>query len=367
MVQFAVKPPERRKGRICPTGLPPKDLQMDSGDPGIHSSGMKVGERTRCPYTLKPLAELANASREHVVLDALGGPNAYAVTACQVVNNQLGQSVDAAFLKEPAVAIARTREGIQTRNGESTWRMNGKTVEGDRPVQVTFSGSSVEVYHEKPVEKSERESGVSYQIIAPESQAAEQIERLKKKLARKGMVFFEPEVRRTEDQTIRGQLVMHLDVLEAGLMKIAYLACFEMLGDAFLDDPLNEEWQKLIRGGTMEERKAIRITRGIHPQETGPFAQGLLPKLEPHQHGIAIVNFNHGLYVIVRLFGDPLLTAFARVSETSDFGLEEAGGKLVVIDAITKRATQEPWINHLLRLAGEPVDAMTDQEEPDVS
>lgn len=328
---------------------------------------MNDGKRTKCPYTLKPLTELASASREHVVLDALGGPNAYAVTACQVTNNQLGQSVDAAFLKEPLVAMLRTREGVQTRNGESAWRMDGTTIEGDRPVQITFSGSSVAVYHKKPVEKNEDENGVLYQIIAPESQAAEQVERLKKKLARKGMVLSEPEVRQTEDQTIRGQLVMRLDVLEAGLMKIAYLACFEMLGDAFLDDPLNGEWQKLIREGTMEERKAIRITRGIHPQATGPIAEVMLPKLEPHQHGIAIVNLNDGPYVVVRLFGEPLLTAFARISETSDFGFEEAGGKLVVIDAVGKRATQEPWINHLLRLAGEPVDAMADQEGPDVS
>ena len=65
---------------------------------------MSDSKLTRCPYTLRPIGEI-DTSREHVILDALGGPDGYSVTADRMANNRLGETVDAAFLADSIVEM----------------------------------------------------------------------------------------------------------------------------------------------------------------------------------------------------------------------------------------------------------------------
>jgi len=305
----------------------------------------------RCPYTLRSLTDLAEISREHIIPAALGGPNGYSVKACRAANNQFGETHDAAFIKEPLVSMMRTEHGVEGRSGLAKWKMEGETVGEGRPVQITFSESAVDVYHKKPVDVRQDENGKGYRIVAPSPQSDEVLEQLKKGLARKGLSISEPKVEKEEQQMIHCTVKIDFNVLQAGLMKIAYLAAFDLLGDPFLDDPLNEEWQKAIRVTNAEEAKAVGIHRVCfeHVNETRAL---LLPNLAPHEHGIAIVNLQQtGPVVLVRLFGSPLLTAFARLSDTNHFGLREADGRVTTVDAASGQMRQEPWMDHFLRMA----------------
>lgn len=305
----------------------------------------------RCPYTLRALTDLAEVSREHIIPDALGGPNGYSVQACRATNSEFGRTHDAAFLNEPLIAMMRTQHGVEGRSGPAKWKMEGETLGEGRPVQITFSESAVDVYHKKPVEVHQDENGKGYRIVAPSPQSDEVLEQLKKGLARKGMAITEPKVEKEEQQTIHSRLTIDFNVLQAGLMKIAYLAAFDFIGDVFLDDPLNPEWQNAIRVTNSTEAKAVRIHGACFEQVNDTTAL-LLPNLAPHEHGIAIVNLEQtGPVVLVRLFGSPLLTGFAKVSETQDFGLQEAAGKVIIVDAATGQMRKEFWMDHLVRLA----------------
>ena len=287
---------------------------------------------TKCPYTLKSLNAIEETSREHIILDSIGGPDGYWVAACKKENNELGRTVDAAFQAEPLIAMLASKVGVKTRSGVAAWSMTGELVDGNRPVEVTIPHQGpAEVFHRKPVEKDP--SGKSFQIIAPTAQADKQLRKLEADLAKKGKSISEPIVRQTPNQTIHSQLTLNFTVLNAGLMKIAYLACCELLGDSFLDDPLNPEWQKAIRAKTSEEIEAVRIHGWCFTNATD-YSRDILPPLAEHEHGIAILNLNkHGVIVGVRLFGSEILTAVALASETSTHGLPSGRGELLLCDA----------------------------------
>lgn len=287
---------------------------------------------TRCPYTLKPLAEIEETSRKHIILDSLGGPDGYWVAASKAENNEFGRTVDAAFQAEPLVAMLCSKVGVKTRSGVAAWRLPGELVDGNRPVEVTIPHQgSAEVFHRKPVDKDA--SGKSFQIIAPPAQADKLLQEMQKNLAKKGISISEPITRQAPDQTIHSQLTTNFTVLNAGLMKIAYLACCELLGDSFLKDPLNPEWQKAIRAKTAAQIEAVKIHGWCFTNATH-FAKDILPPLAEHEHGIAILNVNHqGIIVAVRLFGCELLTVVAQPSETSTHGLPPKRGELLLCDA----------------------------------
>lgn len=289
---------------------------------------------TRCPYTLKPLTELAETSREHVILDALGGPDAYSVRACPRANSKLGETVDAAFLAESLVEAARSRVGVKSRSGVTVWNLTGETVEGNRPVDVTIPHQGpVDVYHRKPIEKDAETN--SYRIIAQPEQADKLLEELKDNLAKKGKEIAKVEITQRPSQQIHSRIQVDFTVLQTGLMKIAYLACCEFLGDSFLDDALNPEWQKAIRAQSWEDAEKIKI-HGCCFDKAADCVNRILPKMPNHQHGIAIVNLKQsGPVVAVRLFGDELLTAVVCASETSNHGRLAGQGQLLICDSKT--------------------------------
>lgn len=287
---------------------------------------------TKCPYTLKPLSELPETSREHIILDALGGPNGYSVTACRRTNSQLGETVDGAFLSEPLVQALRCKVGVKSRSGVAAWTMTGELVEGNRPIEMTIPHQGpAEVFHRKPVEKDP--SGKSFQIIAPPAQADKLLKEMEKNLAKKGISISEPVVRQTPNQTIHSRFTLNLTVMNAGLMKIAYLACCDCLGDSFLDDSLNPEWQKAIRAQTAEDADRVKL-RAFCLNAATDAAKGFLPNCAEHEHIIAIANTGQrGVWVAVRLFGCELLTVVAQASETSAHTLPPGRGELLLCDA----------------------------------
>lgn len=310
---------------------------------------MKSSRLTRCPYTLKPLVELQEASREHIIPDALGGPNAYSLTACRSENIKLGATVDAMFLSEPLIAMLRSKVGIKSRSGVASWKMEGTTYEGNRPVHVTFPHQGVvEVHHKKPVERDEQNR--SYKIIAPPDQANHILVNMRRKLSAKGVQLDMTSVSQSPNQTIHVPLIYNLNILRAGLLKIAYLACCHYLGDAFLEDSLNGEWQKAIRIKNAEEAAASLI-RGQCFDGATHATKLLLPKLQEHEHAIAIVNLDHGPVVAVRLFGSEMLTAFAKASESNHFEISVGDGILVVCDSITGSISYDSWMDWFVKIA----------------
>lgn len=309
---------------------------------------MDVKSLTRCPYTLKPISELSEDSREHIILDALGGPDGYSVRACRSANNKLGDTIDAAFLANPLIQMQRSKVGIKSRSGVADWKMLGETIEGGRPVEITIPHEgAVDVHHKKPVDKN----ADSYTIIAPQVQSDKLLNEIKKNLNRKGKQIADIHTTQIESQELHARLNINLTEIQSGIMKIAYLACCDYFGDEFLDDPLNPEWQKAIRARTAEESEDIKI-HGKSLSEIGALDL-VFPKLAEHEHCIVIFSLNQsGPIVGVRLFGDPLFTAVALASRTKDHGLVEGDGTVIICDSKTGIIRREPWLPLFLKRMG---------------
>lgn len=239
--------------------------------------------------------------------------------------------------------MLRSKIGVESRGGVASWTLRGKTLEGNRLVEVTIPHQGpVDVYHRKPVEKDEK--GKSFQIIAPPKQADKLLKEMQKSLEKKGVSLSEPTVSQSPNQTIHSLLEFNLTTLNAGLMKIAYLACCELLGDSFLDDPLNPEWQKAIRAMTMTEMDDVKIKCWGFSTAT-EFAKEILPSLEEHEHVIAILNLGRqGVIVAVRLFACELLTSIVQASETSNHGLPARRGQMLICNSITGDISRKPII-----------------------
>lgn len=78
-----------------------------------------------------------------------------------------------------------------------------------------------------------------------------------------------------------------LSILKAGILKIAYLGAFEALGDEFLRDPSNAEWQKAIRATTHESRVGIQLL-GNCPVQNADGGVAQLPPSELHHHVLSV-------------------------------------------------------------------------------
>ena len=310
---------------------------------------MNLNPRTRCPYTLKLLTELVAVSDEHVIPDALGCPASYSVRADTAINSELGRSADSNFVDSFFVRMLRSQHGVKSRSGPASMLMEGTTVDGGHPVRVTLPHErSAEVYFKKPFESAEDGMGGSLVAGADwEKKFAE----LKRNFARKGKKVEISSRETIASTTVHGQAEINLTHLKAGLMKIAYLAAFEYLGDPFLDDQINAEWQKAIRATELGQMEDVKIHGCCF--DGADILKALLPAIEAHQHAIVVTRFpSIGAIVGVRLFGSPVLSICLRVSESQDFGLEELQGKLVVLDAKTKVIQSSSFKEFFLQKCG---------------
>jgi hypothetical protein len=138
------------------------------------------------------------------------------------------------------------------------------------------------------------------------------------------------------------------------LLKIAYLAAFEYLGDAFLDDELNVDWHKAI---VLNDPIESTRLRGV-AFKTQDFSEFLFPQLQPHEHATVVANLQLGGPVIgVTLFGTGgLHSLIVAPSATTSLGLADGEGQVVVCDAKTRSIRRMTFLDHLQSLSQQRID-----------
>jgi hypothetical protein len=135
--------------------------------------------------------------------------------------------------------------------------------------------------------------------------------------------------------------------LRVGLLKMAYLATFEFLGDAFLDDALNSDWRKSIRAHNTGGGFRILNPQGTSIAEKRNPTRASSP--ECLQHLVAVFNtVQLNPVAVVKPFGKRSL--LCAVSENSSFGLREMEGRLVICDAQLPANDEAPQAGHVLKL-----------------
>jgi len=304
----------------------------------------------RCPYSLDLISELIDSNREHIFQHALGGGLDYSVSVDAKKNSDLGTLIDAPLINSPLIAGLRMVHGIKSRSGPVKWKMRGRVKGTNKRVDVIFTGNGpVEVRIREPVDINQaRDEGT---VTVKEEEATDFLRELGESYARKGKtVHFDNEISLGDE--IELDISLDQISIKRAMAKIGYVATYEYLGDAYLDDSIAKEWRKAIFATTPEEVQSAQV-HGLAFDATQILAL-MLPNLQPHEHAVAIANFpGIGLITAVTLFGTSFHNLLAVASESPIYGLAEGEGKIAICDASSRKTRFMPFADHLLQRARE--------------
>lgn len=77
-----------------------------------------------CPYTLKPLVEIAKTNAEHIFADAIRGVKGYTIRVSAKSNGNLGTLIDAPLISWFLSGL-RLTHGIKSRTGDPELKFRG--------------------------------------------------------------------------------------------------------------------------------------------------------------------------------------------------------------------------------------------------
>lgn len=278
-----------------------------------------------CPYTCRPVFEL-EATREHIVPDALGGPNSFALKADKARNETYGATVDARLTGSPLLGMAAAAAGIETRNGPARWKVRGQLVADGSVVEMTGSQRATDFRFRRPVEVDPKTGNVrTVKGFGPALD--KELARVRKDLKRKGRDLV-PVAQQTLDSKVRGGFEHNLSETAQGLTKIAYLAAVWALGDEFIHSTAGGKYRAWIDA---EPTAASLEAAGLRPIWSSMFSDGG-PR---NQHRIACLAQRDLLLTGVRLFSERLFEITIAV-EVPEFRLPDGHGWLATIDATAK-------------------------------
>lgn len=310
---------------------------------------MEAQPQIRCPYTLRKLSEIAKTNDEHIFPEAIGGPQSYSVRADATVNSTFGHTTDARFINSKLIEIWRATFGIQGRLGrEPRAELKGEVVGIDHAVKVKIRQGAPIVEYE-PLVKIDWEAKTA-QLVAPADQSEKELQKLRKRLAPKGVKLTTTNSTLREKPTFDLKGVLKLPDVVPGALKIAYLVAFREFGDSLLDDPLNSEWQRVVRATRMMELVIAYLVLGAgRSHRFTPFMisevpwAGTLPDLSQTEHRVVIYNAGEsGIYAVIELLGG-CFNFHCRLSRGGNFKLRDSQAKIIVCDAKTSKVRREDF------------------------
>jgi hypothetical protein len=258
-------------------------------------------KNTICPYTLQPITEI-DASREHVIPDALGGPNGFAVRASAAANSDWGHTIDAAFINSHVAGICASRLGLKTRSGPADLKLRGELASDGSPAEVSLSLAETEFRLRSPIVKDDK--GELVAVRGYGDQAQKELDRVVADLKRKGKTV-EVGVATPMDGEVHARIKVNAKDLGLGLIKIAYLANVWFLGDDFTRSEVAAIFRERLKDGPRApDARDLRIAEIPYSQVVATLAPGVT---EAH-HFICSIRGAGTLTTIVRLFDEELLS-----------------------------------------------------------
>jgi hypothetical protein len=278
-----------------------------------------------CPYTCQPI-ETIDFNREHIVPDALGGPEAFCLAADRTRNSAYGSSVDARLIGSTLMGMLAARAGVATRNGQAAWKAKGHLVADGSSIEVVGRKDAMAFRFRKPVEVDQETRQVRL-VKGFGCNLNTELARVQKDLRRKGLDLVAG-VPHSLPSSVHGSFEHNLAEATQGLIKIAYLATVWALGDGFVRTSAGALYRSWLDAKPTSEALSAA---GLRPLEGSLFK---MPG-QPAQHDIVCVAAGQTVVTGVRLFNEPLFEIAIAV-EVLDFGLPHGHGCLVTIDAGNK-------------------------------
>lgn len=283
-----------------------------------------------CPYTCQPIADIT-ISREHIVPDALGGPESFSLAADKDSNSNYGASVDIRLIRSPLLGMAAARAGVKTRSGPATWKTQGVLAEDGSLVELVGSHDRMTFRYRKPVEIDP----VTRQVQAVKGFGDEldkEMARVTRNLRRKGRDLVPAETR-VLDSLVKGSFQHNMSETTQGLVKIAYLSTIWAVGDAFISTSAGARYRMWLDAEPTAEAFAAADLR--------PLGKSLFNiQGSQTQHHILCAISGQTVLTGVRLFNEPLFE-IALAVEVPELNLPDGYGRLVTINTVTKSYEDE--------------------------
>lgn len=280
---------------------------------------------TICPYLLKPL-QPAQRSNEHVIPDALGGPEGFSVEADRTENSKFGEGLDGAFVNDDLLKAAAASYGIESRSGVVTLQVKGELEFEDKKIaaNIEHGGTGRPTLHPRiPVSRIDE----GYEIYADERKLDKHVKDVVRNNRAKG-VDLNAVNRRPLRAAFRGRISHSMFAKTKGLLKIGYLALAYTFGDDFLNSNAGTTFRSGIASKNSSELDQTEL-------DNAPSLFRSLPYEDSARHVIAAVRFENCYSVYVSLFGNEVFTRQFSYPLAVQ-ALQSAQGEIFVVDAKKK-------------------------------
>lgn len=269
-----------------------------------------MSQLTLCPYKRVPISELDSSNREHVIPDALGGPNAFTILADSQMNSTFGSGIDAYLINNFVSRSIASRLGIQTRSGPATLILSGVNNATGTPVHAKIREGAFD-FRFTNNSVTNPETGELIGFVGMDSDAEIALERANKAREKRGKGTFIASEPERIDSTFTGRVDVDIKMIAKGLLKIGYLTTVFTLGDKFI---LSESGRKMLdqlSPDAPEDTSVFRVAREGVDDFLGDL--GLLDGVEEKHHLVGCLQLANKLVIVVRLFSCPLLTVIYEI------------------------------------------------------
>jgi hypothetical protein len=283
---------------------------------------------TLCPYTALPVSSI-KTNREHIVPDALGGANGFALKADAQTNVDYGGTVDSWLIHSPVASMLAAQFGVHTRSGTSVFKARGALVADASPVDVELGQNLASFRSRVPVVKDEN-SGAIVAVRGFGPAAENELSRVAAGVAKKGLTVV-PGERALLDSEVRVPFVVNRLDIAHGLGKIAYLATVWTLGDSFIPTAGAARYRAWINAEHTEAALSA-IGLGMLPTAELGAEFGHMSK---STHILTCTVINGKVATFVRLFNNDLLS-FGSVVDIPELQIMPNSMRIISIDSVQK-------------------------------
>lgn len=312
-----------------------------------------------CLQTLVPKEEREsplNPSLEHFIPWSLGGSNGFAtMDACTECNSTLGDSVDAATINQPLLAMIRQQFGISGYSGNvPDVVMPMRSMDTNEPGRMTIPPAGEVEYHHNPVViRQPHALGEELFVAGSEEDVSKIVQGITVKEAKRGRrlvdlssgqtIDLEDSIANAERETTNlylAQTVISLPPIYRTMTKAAYGLAHQMFGWRWTGSEDAASLRDAARGLTRDD-DVVAMMQGIKLEflDRLPLCSG------QQDHHIVAFLPGPSPSIFVSLFGEALFTALIPMTvsrQAMELGISENNRAMVAIDPRSRMAS---WID----------------------
>lgn len=278
-------------------------------------------KNTICPYLVKPLVEVGQINREHVLPVGIGAPESFFVDAALSENSRLNNLVDAPMINDPLIKMFCMMADINGRSGGKAATMHGETEVGGR-FTASITKEAIDFKYRKPVEKNKLTGKVLVKGFGKEvfGEAA----KIAKNMASKG-IDGEGDITMFIHSKEHLNMGLYSDfmLIIREAIKAAYLFTVKVYGDIAITSKSGSVFRAAFEARNEEKLR----TSGLHWQQLPADHYEPVVKLTVKHHMFMTSLEKDMMYTQVVLFGG---VSFVFWTPRDDIEFEHDGcGKLI--------------------------------------